>query len=128
MNTRLFAILRFSLWLLVFGAARSGVPIRMPLVTKGPRESKGIEFLFTVIPARSSASFMRSRIVRAHEICWSGAAFAVMRMTTASPETDSVSRSLAVLRSRCARLAIVGKRWRSCRSYSYPLSRSAPWI
>ena len=35
----------------------AGVPMRTPLVTIGPLVSNGMPFLFTVIPARSSASW-----------------------------------------------------------------------
>ena len=48
----------------------------------------------TTIPARSSAVFMRSRIVRATVTCSSGADLAVIRMMTASPETDSTPAKL----------------------------------
>ena len=46
----------------------AGVPRRMPLVTMGLRVSNGMVFLFTVIHARSSASWaslpVTSRLVR----------------------------------------------------------------
>jgi hypothetical protein len=43
----------------------------------------------TRTPALSKASLTRSRMAREAVTCWSGAALALTRIVTASPETDS---------------------------------------